>query len=168
MKVLGVGWAKTGTTSLAKALRVLGAAKLTAKWADPPSAEAVEEKDLARMLESPVWQDAVSESEAEGVAIWLTGTGDTDGVALHDGELIGFVAEEMRNGRVYSGEEIGHDDAGRRAVRVEGAGIVLTLAVLAQASPTAKIASGCLSAWSRGRAWPSTSCNTVRWTSCSK
>jgi len=51
-----------------KALRVLGAAKLTAKWADPPSAEAVEEKDRARMLESPVWQDAVSESEAEGVA----------------------------------------------------------------------------------------------------
>ena len=97
------------------------------------------------VFEQPMWLTFLRlmrrVCEAEGVAIWLTGTGDTDAVALHDGELIGFVVEEMRNGRVYSGEEIGYDDAGLRAVRVEGAGIVLTLAVLAQASPTAKIAS---------------------------
>ena len=97
------------------------------------------------VFEQPMWLTFLRlmrrVCEAEGVAIWLTGTGDTDAVALHDGELIGFVAEEMRNGRVYSGEEIGYEDAGLRAVRVEGAGIVLTLAVLAQASPTAKIAS---------------------------
>ena len=97
------------------------------------------------VFEQPMWVTFLRlmrrVCEAEGVAIWLTGTGDTDGVALHEGELIEFVAEEMRNGRVYSGEEIGYDDGGLRAVRVDGAGIVLTLAVLAHASPKAKIAS---------------------------
>ncbi|QDC09590.1 DEAD/DEAH box helicase [Oceanicola sp. D3] len=51
-----------------KALRVLGAAKLTARWAEPPSAEAVAARDWERMLESPDWQEPVSDSEAAPVA----------------------------------------------------------------------------------------------------
>ena len=51
------------------------------------------------VFEQPMWVTFLRlmrrVCEAEGVAIWLTGTGDTDAVALHDGELIGFVAEEM-------------------------------------------------------------------------
>ncbi|MCO6382136.1 DEAD/DEAH box helicase [Oceanicola sp. 502str15] len=50
-----------------KALRVLGMAQLTAKWADPPSAEAVQARDAERMLDDPVWEDGPREEEAEAI-----------------------------------------------------------------------------------------------------
>ncbi|MBY6152810.1 DEAD/DEAH box helicase [Vannielia litorea] len=50
-----------------KALRVLGMAQLTAKWAEPPSAEAVQARDAERMLEDPVWEEAPREEEAEAI-----------------------------------------------------------------------------------------------------
>nr|WP_244867499.1 DEAD/DEAH box helicase [Vannielia litorea] len=51
-----------------KALRVLGMAQITAKWAEPPSAEAVQARDADRMLEDPVWEEAPREEEADAIA----------------------------------------------------------------------------------------------------
>jgi ATP-dependent RNA helicase DeaD len=51
-----------------KATRILGGAKVDAEWTDAPSAEAVRAQDEVRLLEDPMWSDAVTESEAEMVA----------------------------------------------------------------------------------------------------
>ena len=46
-----------------KAERLLGWAKLTAEWADAPSAEAVSTKDEERMLASPDWHEPVADAD---------------------------------------------------------------------------------------------------------
>lgn len=51
-----------------KAERLLGWAKLTAQWADAPSAEAVSAKDEERMLASPDWHEPVEESDSGTVS----------------------------------------------------------------------------------------------------
>jgi ATP-dependent RNA helicase DeaD len=50
-----------------KAERLLGWAKLTAEWADAPSADEVLGKDEERMLASPAWNDPITESDRDGV-----------------------------------------------------------------------------------------------------
>ncbi len=50
-----------------KAERLLGWAKLTAEWADAPSAEAVSGKDEERMLANPDWHEPVTESDRVSV-----------------------------------------------------------------------------------------------------
>ena len=52
-----------------KAERLLSWAKLTANWAEAPSADAVLERDAERMLADPAWHEAVPESEASRVAM---------------------------------------------------------------------------------------------------
>ena len=51
-----------------KIQRVLGMAKLTARWGDAPSAEDVNARDFDRMMADPVWSDEIAESEIEKVA----------------------------------------------------------------------------------------------------
>jgi ATP-dependent RNA helicase DeaD len=51
-----------------KATRILGGAKVDAEWTDAPSAEAVRAQDEVRLLDDPMWSDAVTESEADMVA----------------------------------------------------------------------------------------------------
>jgi len=51
-----------------KAERLLGWAKLTAEWADAPSAEAVRARDEERMLANPDWHTPVPEADAAAVA----------------------------------------------------------------------------------------------------
>ena len=51
-----------------KAERLLGWAKLTAQWGTAPSAEAVNERDEARMLADPMWSEPPTDSEAAPVA----------------------------------------------------------------------------------------------------
>ncbi len=46
-----------------KAERLLGMARLNATWGPAPSAEAVNERDEARMLADPIWTDAPSKGE---------------------------------------------------------------------------------------------------------
>lgn len=46
-----------------KAERLLRFAKVTANWAEPPSAEEVNAKDEERLMADPVWSEAVSEDE---------------------------------------------------------------------------------------------------------
>ncbi len=50
-----------------KAQRILRFAKLTAEMCNAPSAEEVKERDEARMLADPAWQEAVTESEQSPV-----------------------------------------------------------------------------------------------------
>ncbi|MFA3918597.1 DEAD/DEAH box helicase [Ruegeria hyattellae] len=50
-----------------KAQRLLGWAKLTAEWAEAPSAEAVSAQDEERMLASPDWQTPVADSDRDMV-----------------------------------------------------------------------------------------------------
>ncbi|GAB5446780.1 DEAD/DEAH box helicase [Gymnodinialimonas sp.] len=50
-----------------KAQRLLGWAKLTAVWADAPSAEEVTAKDDARMMEGADWEAAVADTNREAV-----------------------------------------------------------------------------------------------------
>lgn len=47
----------------AKAERLLRFAKVTAEWAEPPSADEVNAKDQERLMQDPVWQEAVTEDE---------------------------------------------------------------------------------------------------------
>lgn len=51
-----------------KAERLLGWAKLTAEWAEAPSAEAVSARDEERMLASPDWHEPAEESDRGTVA----------------------------------------------------------------------------------------------------
>ena len=51
-----------------KAERILQMAKVSANWGPAPSADAVREKDQARLLDDPMWSEPVSESEADMVA----------------------------------------------------------------------------------------------------
>ncbi len=99
----------------------------------------------AGIFEQPMWQIFLRQlrrvCDAEGVTISLIGTGDADDVILREGEVIELDSTEMREGRVYSGEEIGFSGAGLRAVRVRGDGIALTLAILTQSPPGAELAS---------------------------
>jgi ATP-dependent RNA helicase DeaD len=49
--------------SRSKAQRLLKMAKLTAEWADPPSAEEVTDRDQIRLLNDPTWSDPVANHE---------------------------------------------------------------------------------------------------------
>jgi ATP-dependent RNA helicase DeaD len=51
-----------------KAERVLQMAKLTASWGPAPSADAVAERDEARMLADPAWSEPLTDSETAPVA----------------------------------------------------------------------------------------------------
>ena len=51
-----------------KALRILRGAKLDVDWTDAPSAEAVRAQDALRLMDDPMWEGAVAESEAEMVS----------------------------------------------------------------------------------------------------
>jgi len=51
-----------------KAERILRSAKLTAKIADAPSADAVRARDQERMMADPAWQEPVTEREQAAVA----------------------------------------------------------------------------------------------------
>lgn len=51
-----------------KAERILRSAKLTAKYTEAPSAEAVKARDYERMLGDPAWQEPISERETDPVA----------------------------------------------------------------------------------------------------
>lgn len=51
-----------------KAERILRSAKLTAKFTEAPSAEAVKARDYERMLADPAWQEPISERETDPVA----------------------------------------------------------------------------------------------------
>jgi len=64
----GVSVLITPPAARRKAQRILGAAKLTAKMGDAPSAEAVNQRDRERMMEDPAWLDPITEREAEPVA----------------------------------------------------------------------------------------------------
>jgi ATP-dependent RNA helicase DeaD len=46
-----------------KAQRLLGWAKLKAEWVEPPSADAIRQKDQERLLEDPVWQEELSDEQ---------------------------------------------------------------------------------------------------------
>ena len=50
-----------------KAERILQAAKVTAQWAQPPSAEEVTAKDRARLLEDPAWHEEISAADQVAV-----------------------------------------------------------------------------------------------------
>ncbi len=65
---------------LKKAQRLLGWAKLSAEWADAPSAEDVMARDEERMLASPDWHEAVSEDDKSTVDT-LTTTFTPDQIA---------------------------------------------------------------------------------------
>ena len=97
------------------------------------------------VFEQPMWQTFLRllrrVCEADGAAIALSGAGDTADVTLHDGEAVGPTRTDMREGRVYSGEELGHGESALRAVRAIGDDLSLTLAVLARNAPGAEIAS---------------------------
>ncbi|WP_415404322.1 DEAD/DEAH box helicase [Tateyamaria sp. SN3-11] len=51
-----------------KAMRILKGAKLEAEWVDAPSAEAVRAQDEIRLMDDPMWTDAITEGEADMVA----------------------------------------------------------------------------------------------------
>jgi len=51
-----------------KAERILRSAKLTAKFTDAPSADAVRARDQERMMGDPAWKEPISEREADPVA----------------------------------------------------------------------------------------------------
>ncbi|SPH19817.1 DEAD-box ATP-dependent RNA helicase CshA [Ascidiaceihabitans donghaensis] len=51
-----------------KAERILHMAKVSAEWGNAPSADAVREKDQARLLDDPMWSNPVEDNEAEMVA----------------------------------------------------------------------------------------------------
>lgn len=51
-----------------KATRILKGARLKVAWIEAPSADAIQTRDMERLLDDPMWRDAVSESEAETVA----------------------------------------------------------------------------------------------------
>jgi ATP-dependent RNA helicase DeaD len=51
-----------------KAERILRSAKLTAKFTDAPSADAVKARDEERMMADPAWQEPIDEREADAVA----------------------------------------------------------------------------------------------------
>ncbi len=63
-----------------KAERLLKMAKLQVNWGNAPSAEEVTERDGARMLEDPVWQEAITDNEQPMVA-QLTETFSADQLA---------------------------------------------------------------------------------------
>ena len=52
-----------------KAERLLSWAKLSAQWAEAPSADAVLERDAERMLADPAWHEPIPESEASRVSM---------------------------------------------------------------------------------------------------
>ncbi len=52
----------------AKAMRILKGAKVEAEWIDAPSADAIRAQDEIRLLDDPMWTDAVTEGEADMVA----------------------------------------------------------------------------------------------------
>jgi len=52
----------------AKANRILRGAKVEAEWIDAPSADDVRAADEARLLDDPMWTDAITEGEADMVA----------------------------------------------------------------------------------------------------
>ena len=95
------------------------------------------------VFEQPMWQTFLRQlrrvCEAEGVAIGLSGAGEGD-VLLADGEVPAIRAE-LREGRVYSGDELDLNVAEIRVVRVTGEGLSLTLAVRAEDATGAEIAS---------------------------
>lgn len=56
-----------------KAERILQGAKVSANWIAAPSADDVRAKDQERLLEDPMWHEAVAESEADMVAKLVDG-----------------------------------------------------------------------------------------------
>ncbi len=51
-----------------RAESILHRAKLTAEWVEAPSADAVRERDHARMLADPAWSEPVADNEVDAVA----------------------------------------------------------------------------------------------------
>lgn len=97
------------------------------------------------MFEQPMWHTFLRQlrraCDAQAVAIELGGTREAGGLALYDGKAIGAVECDMRDGRVYSGEELGHAHRALRAVRASGDELSLTIAILAETAPGAEIGS---------------------------
>ncbi|MBX7483440.1 helix-turn-helix transcriptional regulator [Qipengyuania sp. 6D47A] len=97
------------------------------------------------MFEQPMWQTFLRllrlVTEADGVAIVLTGTGEAADVMLREGEPIDPPRTDMRVGRVYSGNDLAHPESALRAISVRGDALALTLIVLARDAPGAEIGS---------------------------
>lgn len=80
-----------------KAERLLREAKLNAAWEPAPSADAVLERDEARMLADPVWTDPVSESEERALAQIL---------AAHPAEAVALAMLRLWRGQRSAPEEL--------------------------------------------------------------
>ncbi len=98
------------------------------------------------VFEQPMWHTFRRQLRglcgAESVAIGLRSPEGGDDLALIDGDPFDIPATDMRAGRVYSGDELGHAVTALRAVRTPAVeGLDLTLCVSAQDALGAEIAS---------------------------
>lgn len=97
------------------------------------------------VFEQPMWQTFLRQlrrvCEAQGVSIRLESVGEGGDVTLAEGDTFALAKADMREGRVYSGEELGTGHASLRAVRLGNEGLALMLAVLSPGAPGAEIAS---------------------------
>ena len=97
------------------------------------------------VFEQPMWQTFLRQLRrvctADGVAIRFRSAGEEGLVTLADGVVGAFAESDMREARVYAGEELGHPEGGLRAVRVGGGDLSLVLCVAAPQAPGAEIAS---------------------------
>ncbi|MEX0341961.1 MAG: helix-turn-helix transcriptional regulator [Erythrobacter sp.] len=98
------------------------------------------------VFEQPMWHTFLRQLRsvcgADTVAIGLRSADGGEDMALVDGHAVDLPESDMRIGRVYAGDELGHGDAALRAVRTRsGEGLDLTLCVAAPEAPGAQIAS---------------------------
>ncbi|MEH6684553.1 MAG: helix-turn-helix transcriptional regulator [Qipengyuania sp.] len=97
------------------------------------------------VFEQPMWQTFLRQLRrvctADGVAIRFRSAGEEGLVTLADGVVGAFAESDMREARVYAGEELGHPEGGLRAVRVGSGELNLVLCVAAPQAPGAEIAS---------------------------
>ncbi len=85
------------TRQRSKAERLLRFAKVTATWAEPPSADEVNSRDQERLLEDPVWQEAPNEDEV-GFVEKLT--------SLHSAEQIAAAYLRLYRTRASAPEDL--------------------------------------------------------------
>ncbi|QYJ06880.1 helix-turn-helix transcriptional regulator [Qipengyuania flava] len=97
------------------------------------------------MFEQPMWLSFLRQLRracaADSVMIRISGAGESEDITLRDGDPLDLGKAGMRDGRVYSGAEIGSTAETLRAIRVEAEALSLTLAVHAPGAPGAELAS---------------------------
>ena len=99
------------------------------------------------VFEQPLWHTFLRRLRrvcgASGVALVLRRAGEGGDMQLGEGAPIAPLTGPMREGRVYTGPELDHPEAGLRAVRIGGddASVALTLAVVSPPELGAEVAS---------------------------